>query len=485
MSQVLEAVEPREVWAHFEALNAVPRPSKKEERIIAFMQDFGKTLGLETSTDPVGNVLIRKPGSQGREGFSPVILQAHLDMVHQQNEGTGFDFDSEGIRMYVESGWVRAHGTTLGADNGLGVAAIMAVLAANDLEHPPIEALFTIDEETGMTGAKSLQPGWLKGTRLLNLDTEEDNVLTVGCAGGIDLTGSGNYKEVAVNPSSLGIFITVEGLKGGHSGMDIHKGLGNANKILARVLQECMEEVPLQLASFSGGNLRNAIPREAKALVALDKASREQFIKVFARLSETIKGEFAAVEPGLQIGWVSAELPEQAMAAEDAEQLLRVIRALLSGVYYMSYQFPEQTETSNNVARVEASGGQLEIGCLTRSSSESRKRDLLDSLSGILALAGYAIRTSGDYPGWQPAPDSKLLQLAAKRYQLLFNEEPKIEAGHGGLECGIIKNNYPDMDMISFGPDILGAHSPDERASISSTQKFWRFLKDLLAEIKD
>ncbi|MDG1573235.1 aminoacyl-histidine dipeptidase [Robiginitalea sp. M366] len=483
MATPLAALEPQAVWHHFENLNAVPRPSKKEGRVIAFMIDFGRSLGLETLQDETGNVLIRKPASPGMEGRTPVVLQAHLDMVHQKNDGTDFDFDSEGIRMWVDKDWVRARGTTLGADNGLGVAAIMAVLEASDLAHPPLEALFTIDEETGMTGAKNLGPDWLQGRILLNLDTEEDDELDVGCAGGVDLTATGTYTPEPVPAGGLAFRLQVSGLQGGHSGMDIHKGLGNANKILTRLLMTTAAQAAIRLSRFEGGNLRNAIPRESHAILVVAASDREALEMAFAREAAAIQADFAPVEPGLELQLEPCQTPENVMPVAGQEALLRCLAAVHNGVQYMSYQFPEQTETSNNLARVLAGAGEILIGCLTRSSSESRKADLVRSLQAVFGLAGYTSETSGDYPGWSPDPESRALALLQQRYQAMFGEAPKVVAGHGGLECGIIKAHYPEMDMISFGPTILGAHSPDERASVSSTQKFWGFLKDVLAHI--
>lgn len=482
-STAISKLSPERVWKHFEALNAVPRPSKKEARVIRFMRDFAETLGLPAETDAAGNVLVRKPGSPGKEGLPPVALQAHLDMVHQKNAATDFDFEREGIRMYAEGDWVLAKGTTLGADNGLGVAAIMAVLEARDLEHPPIEALFTIDEETGMTGAKALTPGWLKAGMLLNLDTEEDHVLTVGCAGGVDVTAKGTYQQHPVPRGWEGLEVCIEGLQGGHSGMDIHRGRGNANKLLGRVLQVCAAEAAFRISRFEGGNLRNAIPRESKAQLAIDPEATAAFRQAFEREASAIRSEFAPEEPGLKLHFSAAEAPGTVMAVKDQETFLSVVSALLSGVYYMSYAFPEQTETSNSLARVQVSEGAIEIGCLTRSSGESRKADLVRSLGSVFSLAGYTMATDADYPGWQPDPNSGLLEILKARYQEVFGEAPVVEAGHGGLECGIIKAAYPNMDMISFGPTILGAHSPDERASISSTAKFWKFLEAILASI--
>lgn len=483
MSEAVARLQPVAIWKHFAALNAVPRPSKKEARITAFMMAFGRGLGLETHTDAVGNVLIRKPASPGYENRTGVVLQGHLDMVHQKNEATAFDFDNEGIKMFVDGDWVRARGTTLGADNGLGVAAIMAVLEATDLAHPPLEALFTIDEETGMTGAKELSHDWLNGRILLNLDTEEDDEIDVGCAGGVDVTGTGAYRPEPCPPGWEGLRLRVSGLQGGHSGMDIHKGLANANKVLARLLHACSGVADFRLGSASGGNLRNAIPREAGATLALDPTSRAAFLEAVEAEQKAIRAEFKAVEPNLHVTLEGAGCPAEVLPEAAQLTLLRILCALPSGVAYMSDAFPGQTETSNNLALFRVGEGKVQIGCLTRSSSDSRKADLVRTLESVLSLAGYKTETSGEYPGWQPNASSAALGLLQSRYRALFGPEPRVVASHGGLECGIIGAHYPGMDMISFGPTILGAHSPDERASISSTQKFWEFLRDILAHI--
>lgn len=483
MSDAISQLQPTEIWKNFAALNAVPRPSKREERITAFMMAFGRSLGLETLRDPIGNVLIRKPSSPGYENRQGVVLQAHLDMVHQKNEATPFDFETRGIDMYVEGDWVRARGTTLGADNGLGVAAIMAVLEARNLEHPALEALFTVDEETGMSGAKALSPDWLRGRILLNLDTEEDDELDVGCAGGIDVTAHGTYRPEPLPGGWEGMRLRVSGLQGGHSGMDIHKGLPNANKVLARLLYACAGEARFRLSEASGGNLRNAIPREAQALLVLDPATRQAFARVFETERAAILEEFAPVDPGIQITLEGTEPPGTGMPEDEQLALLRCLCALPSGVAYMSYAFPGQTETSNNLSLFRVGDGKVHIGCLTRSSRESRKAELVRTLESVFSLSGYTLETGDAYPGWQPNAASGALALLRERYQALFGESPRVMATHGGLECGIIGAHYPGMDMISFGPTILGAHSPDERASVPSTQKFWRLLRDVLAHI--
>jgi len=483
MTDPIAALQPREVWKYFAQLNAVPRPSKKEGRVIAFMEDFGKSLGLETLQDAVGNVLIRKPASPGMEDRKRVVLQAHLDMVHQKNRDTQFDFDAEGIQMYRDGDWVKARGTTLGADNGLGVAAIMGILASEELAHPALEALFTIDEETGMTGAKGLDPNWLEGNILLNLDTEEDDELDVGCAGGVDLTAEGIYVPVALTDTHPALHLVVKGLQGGHSGMDIHKGLGNANVLLTRLLLACREATPYSLLEFQGGNLRNAIPREANATLLTAPDASGAVKEAFEREKKAILAEYRQKEPGLDLSIEEQTRLETGMKPEDTTKLLYCLYSLHNGVFTMSSEFPGLVETSNNIAKVEVGQGRIHVGCLTRSSRESAKADLVRKLKATCFLAGLEVTTSGDYPGWLPDKDSQVLSLVQSRYKALFGDSPKVIAGHGGLECGILKDHYPHIDMISFGPTILGAHSPDERASIPSVQKFWELLRDVLAHI--
>ncbi|MEJ2585282.1 MAG: aminoacyl-histidine dipeptidase [Robiginitalea sp.] len=485
MSDTIAALQPTEIWKHFDQLNAVPRPSKKEERVIAFIEDFGRSLGLETQRDAVGNVLIRKPASPGMQNRKKVVLQAHLDMVHQKNRDTTFDFDTEGIRMYRDGDWVKARGTTLGADNGLGVAAIMGILASRDIAHPSLEALFTIDEETGMTGAKGLDPDWLEGSILLNLDTEEDDELDVGCAGGVDVTGSGSYGPVSLSQKETALYLGVKGLKGGHSGMDIHKGLGNANVFLTRLLLACREAGPYNLSELQGGTLRNAIPREAHAILVAAPDVSGNLKQAFEVEKKAILEEYGLKEPGLDLRIEEHPLPENGMSPEDTTNLLNCLYSLHNGVFAMSSEFPGLVETSNNIAKVAVGDGQIHIGCLTRSSRESAKADLVRKLRASFTLAGYEVSTNGDYPGWLPDSDSQILSLLQSRYEALFGAPPKVIAGHGGLECGILKDHYPHIDMISFGPTILGAHSPDERASIPSVRKFWELLLDVLAHIPE
>ncbi len=445
--------------------------------------DFGNRLGLETLRDKVGNVIIRKPASAGMEDRQFVVLQSHLDMVHQKNAETDFDFESEGIKMFLDGDWVKAKGTTLGADNGMGVAAIMALLESTDIPHPPLEALFTIDEETGMTGAMGLQGGMLKGNILLNLDTEEDDEIDIGCAGGIDITAERTYRMVDIPQPASGFELSVKGLKGGHSGMDIHRGLGNANKIMNRILLNSLEEFNIGLQELDGGGLRNAIPRESRAIISIPDGTVVAFKEKLAQSTEIIKEELAETEPSLSINIIPAKLNEKMVAADDFSKLLRTVYALHNGVYAMSASIPDLVETSNNIARVSVKDGMMSLQCLTRSSVNSAKMDLAESLRSALLLGGFSVVLSGEYPGWKPNPDSAILKVLTGRYEALFGQRPEVVACHAGLECGILGQNYPEMDMISFGPNIKGAHSPDERVEVKSVQKFWRYLLDILTHI--
>jgi dipeptidase D len=482
---MLQNIEPQIVWKHFEALNAVPRPSKKEERVIQFMLDFGQGLGLETLKDNAGNVVIRKPATKGYENRKTVVLQSHLDMVHQKNEDTNFDFEREGINMYVDGDWVKAKGTTLGADNGLGVAAIMSILSSKDIEHPAIEALFTIDEETGMTGAKNLDPEILEGEILLNLDTEEDDEIGIGCAGGIDITATRFYIEESIPENTTAFNLDIKGLQGGHSGMDIIKGLGNANKLLTRLLLQFHQKCTMRLSSFVGGGLRNAIPRESSAGFVIINDDLDEFRKIFSETSEAIKAEYKSLEPNLDIQLKETDIPKSVLSSDVQDLIIKALSTAHNGVYRMSPDIEGLVETSNNIAQVKIERGKIEILCLTRSSVESGKWDLAHNIESAFDLAGCKVEFSGDYPGWTPDPESAILKVVDELYQKSFEAKANIAACHAGLECGILGSHYPKMDMVSFGPTIRGAHSPDERASISSTQKFWAFLKDILKNIPE
>ncbi len=483
MSKEVRNLEPEALWRNFADLNAVPRPSKKEERVVAFMQSFAESIGLIAEMDEVGNVLIRKPATDGMEDRTPIVMQSHLDMVHQKNNDTEFDFLTEGIRMKVEGDWVKAEGTTLGADNGIGVASIMAILESHDIAHPQIDALFTIDEETGMTGALGLQGGWLKGKILLNLDTEDDDELTIGCAGGIDVTANGSYDEEETASGMVGMRLTVKGLSGGHSGMDINKGLGNANKLMNRLLWRSHERYGVRIASIEGGGLRNAIPRESTAILAVPESQDDHFSKHIEHLTGVIRAEYAITDADLKIILEPAEVPAKVMQEEFQDKLTAAIYTAPNGIYRLSPDIEDLVQTSNNIARIEVGDGEVSILCLTRSSLDTEKEDLQNALEACFGLADLTVTFSGDYPGWQPRPQSDIVELMAQRYREMFSEEPHVLACHAGLECGILGTNYPDMDMVSFGPNIRGAHSPDERVQISSVQKYWKFLLDTLERI--
>lgn len=473
-------LEPKSVWGHFADLNAVPRPSKKEEKVIAFMMEFGKSLGLETEKDEVGNVLIRKPASAGMEDRRTVVMQSHLDMVCQQNAGTNHDFETEGIDMYIDGDWVKANGTTLGADNGMGVASIMAILSSTDIPHPPIEAIFTIDEETGMTGAQELRQNWLKGDLLLNLDTEDDDELTIGCAGGIDITGKASYSEEATGSGMVGRKISVRGLSGGHSGMDINKGLGNANKIMNRILLHLNEVADVRVASIDGGSLRNAIPRESFADVAIIATEEEVVANALKSVTEEIVAEYSTTDPNLAISFEETDMPSSIMTKEAQTGLTNAIYAIHSGIHRMSPDIADLVQTSNNLARVSVGGGEIEILCLTRSAVDSEKMDMAYGIRAAMQLCGAKVEMTGSYPGWTPDPTSPILETMRNLYTEMFDEQPNVLACHAGLECGLLGDRYPGMEMISFGPNIRGAHSPDEKVQVSSVQKYWGFLLETL-----
>jgi dipeptidase D len=479
----IRELNPKSLWNNFADLNSIPRASKKEERVIKFMQDFGKKLGLKVHTDDVGNVIIKKPASKGMEKCTTVALQSHLDMVHQKNADSTFDFATQGIEMYIDGDWVKARGTTLGADNGIGVASIMTILASKDIPHPPIEALFTIDEETGMTGALGLKGKLLDAKILLNLDTEEDDELTIGCAGGIDVTVTGKYKTKPVEKNSLAFKLSVKGLTGGHSGTDIHKGRANANKVMNRFMLESSEENDIQLHSMDGGSLRNAIPRESVAIIVIPESQKGSFYTFVSAFEKTVKDEYRSTDPAMQIIAESTTLPENVLDPVAQEQIVKSNYACPNGIYRMSPEIKGLVQTSNNLARVLIKDGTYSVLCLTRSSVNSEKMDEAKAIKSTYELIGAKVSFGGSYPGWEAKPDTEIVKLMTKLYTERFGEAPKVNAVHAGLECGILGTNYPDMEMISFGPNIYGAHSPDERVQISSVEKFWGFLLETLKGI--
>ena len=476
---------PEAMWNNFADLNSIPRASKKEAQVIKFIQDFAKKLGLPVHTDSVGNVIIKKPASKGMEKCMTVALQSHLDMVHQKNADCNFDFNTEGIKMYVDGDWVKAEGTTLGADNGIGVASIMTLLASNDIAHPPLEALFTIDEETGMTGALGLKGGLLDAKILLNLDTEEDNELTIGCAGGIDVTVNGKYVSVPPAKGTIAFKVQLKGLTGGHSGMDIHKGRANANKIMNRFFREVCAEHDLQVHSVDGGSLRNAIPRESVSVVVLPDDQKASFFNFVSQFEKTIKDEYRSTDPFMQIIATTVPVPDNVLDLRSQTQLVNSNYACPNGIYRMSPDIPGLVQTSNNLARVLIKDGEYSVLCLTRSSINSEKMDEANAIRSVFELVGGDVSFGGAYPGWAARPDTSIVKLMTEIYKELFEEAPKVNAVHAGLECGILGTNYPDIEMISFGPNIHGAHSPDEKVQISSVNKYWKYLLETLKRIPE
>ena len=476
-------LEPQILWNHFADLNAVPRPSKKEERVRQFMVDFGTKLGLETIVDKIGNVIIKKPASSGMENRKTVILQSHLDMVHQKNSDKVFDFDNEGIEMLVDGDWVRANGTTLGADNGIGVAAIMAVLSSNEIVHPAIEAFFTIDEETGMTGAMQMDGSLFKGEILLNIDTEDDDELSIGCAGGIDTNTSYKYSEESVIQNSKTIEISIRGLLGGHSGMDIDKGRGNANKWMARILWEISRKISIQLVSFDGGSLRNAIPREATATITVLSEDLNEFQFLFDSQVTKLKEEYKRIEPAINIEKKEVNSSDKAMSNSDFKKIINLLCSIQNGVFRMSPDIIGLVEASSSLARVIIKDGLFTTQSLQRSSVESTKSEVAMAIRCAFENIGCEVIQGGEYPGWKPNPNSAILNVMENLYKDLFNENPKVKACHAGLECGILGKHLPGVDMISFGPNIREAHSPDEKVQISSVQKFWKFYLNTLQSI--
>jgi dipeptidase D len=479
----LQNLEPKNVWTNFSKLNEVPRASKNERQVIDFIKSFGNNLNLSVYEDEVGNVIIKKPATAGMETKPPVCLQSHLDMVHQKNNDTNFDFATQGIDMYVDGDWVKAKGTTLGADNGMGVAAIMTILASVNIPHPAIEALFTIDEETGMTGALALKGGLLEAKYMLNLDTEEDNELTIGCAGGIDVTGAGVYEEIKPNDNSIAFKINIKALKGGHSGIEIHKGLANANKLMNRFLWNASKQFSFQIASIDGGSLRNAIPRESVAEIFVAEKDVAIFEKCINEYAIIYKSEYQFTDPNATFVFEKIETTQKVLNAKTQVNLLNCIYTIPNGIYRMDSNIVGLVQTSNNLARVVVKNGSFTIQCLTRSSVNSEKMDLANMIESVFNLLGATTNFGGSYPGWAPKPENEIVKLMVAKYKELHTDEPLVNACHAGLECGILGTNYPAMQMISFGPTIHGAHSPDEKVNITSVQKFWKYLLAVLKDI--
>lgn len=484
MSAEIKELSPKAVWNYFYELTQIPRPTGHTSAVAHFVAEFGKNLGLETQIDKTGNVLIRKPATPGRENRKTVTLQAHLDMVPQKNSSIKHDFLTDPIDAYVDGEWVKARETTLGADNGIGVALAMAVLADNTLEHGPIEALFTLDEEEGMDGAFGLKPEFLKGDILLNCDSEKEGELFVGCAGGADMNISFQFKEDTYIPEGdVAVKLNLTGLKGGHSGVDIHLGRANANKLMFRFLKEAVCDYGARLSAIEGGNLRNAIPREAVAVITIPGDNVEALWELVSDYQDMYRVEYAGIEDNICFSAEMTDLPTTLIPEEIQDDLINAIEGCQNGVITMLHDFPGTVESSSNLAIVKTSNELIEIKLLVRSSSESRKDALCSSLESIFAMAGAKVEETGGYNGWQPNIDSPILGLMKQTYHELFGVDPEVKVMHAGLECGIIQGAYPDMDMISIGPDLEHPHSPDERVRIVSVQHTWELIKRTLEKI--
>ncbi|MBO8483914.1 MAG: aminoacyl-histidine dipeptidase [Bacteroidetes bacterium] len=482
----LKDLNPQLVWKNFYSLTRIPRPSKKEGKAVEFLYDFGKSLGLETIKDEVGNIIIRKPATPGMENRKGVILQGHIDMVPQKNADKVHDFEKDPIDAWVDGEWVRAKGTTLGADNGLGVAVAMSVLESKDLKHGPVEVLVTIDEETGMTGARALKPGILKGDILINLDSETEGELYVGCAGGLDITAELSYRTVAVPSGYKPYLLTVKGLKGGHSGMDIVLYRANANKVMARALLPLLRDSGVKLVSIDGGSLRNAIPREAFAHILVPEDKVAAIESIVEEVASAVRSEYAATDPDAAVfleeaGTVPAEYIEESAALA----AVRAVSGCPDGVWRMSDAVPGLVETSNNTAIVKSDGGRIFIKTLMRSSVDTAKEAMAEQARAVFELAGFKVDFSGGYPGWAPDSSSPILHAMKEVYKGLYGKEPAVMAIHAGLECGILGGAYPHWDMVSCGPTILSPHSPDERANIATVEKWWKFVIATLENIPE
>lgn len=480
-------LQPNALWAIFDQMTQIPRPSNFEDKIQEWAYNFGKDLGLETLRDKAGNIIIRKPATPGMENRKPVILQAHLDMVPQKNSDKQHDFAKDPIETIVDGNWVRANGTTLGADNGIGASAIFAVLAAKDIAHGPIEALFTATEETGMDGANGIEAGILNGEILINTDSEDEGELYVGCAGGEDVSAKFKYEPKKTSKKYVGYKLSITGMKGGHSGIDIVLGRGNAIKVFFRLLDFASYPYAVRLAGIDGGSLRNAIPREAFGIIAVKQKKNEGFVESINMMADVIKKELAATEPDMKITIEKTETPKFVMDKFTQLMLTKAIVALPNGVIRMSDSMPGLVETSSNLAIVKSDEKKkrISIACLMRSSVDSAKEDLGSRMHAVFMLAGVNTKFSGAYPGWKPNMDSPVLKTMQDIYKKMYGKIPEVKAIHAGLECGILGGKYPDWDMISFGPTIRFPHSPDEKVNIPSVQKFWDFMLETLKNIPE
>ena len=480
----LSELKPESVFYYFSEICKVPRPSKKEEKIISYLENFAAEQKLEIKKDEVGNILIKKPATPGKENLKTVVLQSHVDMVCEKNNDVEHDFLTDPIETIIDGEWLKAKGTTLGADNGIGVATELAILAANDIEHGPIECLFTIDEETGLTGAFALKEGFMSGDILLNLDSEDEGELFIGCAGGIDSVGEFHYREVPVPTGYFFFRVDVKGLKGGHSGGDIHLGRGNANKILNRFLSQTAKKYDMYICEVNGGNLRNAIPREAYAICAVPHDAKEPVRVDLNIFIADIENEFAVSEPDLKLTLQSETPRKMAIDQDTSSRLLKTLYAVPHGVYAMSQDIPGLVETSTNLASIKMiASKKIKIETSQRSSILSARNDMANTVRAAFELGGARVSFGEGYPGWKPNPHSEILEIAVASYKRLFGVDAKVKAIHAGLECGLFLDKYPGLDMISFGPTLTGVHSPDERMHIPSVEKFWNHLLDVLANV--
>ena len=472
----IKNLEPKLLWKYFYEITQIPRPSKKEHRMTEYMKKFGKEHGLETIVDKIGNVIIRKPATKGLEKCKGIILQSHLDMVPQKNSDKKFDFEKDAIETRIDQGWVKANGTTLGADNGIGVAAAMAAMTDPKVVHGPLEALFTIDEETGMTGAKNLKKGLLKGEILINLDSEDEGELYVGCAGGVDVTATRNYKQEKTPAGMTAYKLALKGLRGGHSGLDIHLGKANSNKLMFRFFQQAEHDFGMRIAEYTGGDLRNAIPREAFATIVVPSIKKAQFEKFVKGYEKMYRAEYKEVDPDIKMAVKACDAPEKVMNEADQYRIIRAVFVCPCGVERMSASMPGVVETSNNLSVVKILDGKFHAHNLTRSSVETAKEATAWKIAAGFQLAGCDVLLTGDYPGWKPNMESDILKTMQTTYNKLYGKIPEIKAIHAGLECGIIMGPYPNLDAISFGPTIRFPHSPDEKVEIESVGKFWNYL---------
>jgi len=483
MGEILGHLKPALIWKHFEEITKHPRPSKKEEKIAAYVISVGKRNNLETSRDKFGNVLIRKPASKGMEGLKTVVLQSHLDMVCEKNRDITFDFDNEPLNIFIDKGFVKAKGTTLGADNGIGIASSLAVLEDKELQHGPIECIFTLDEETGLTGAANLKKNWLKADILLNLDSEEEGSLYIGCAGGKTQLGTFTYESEKAPKKASAFEVKIAGLSGGHSGLEIHQARGNAIKILTRLLWNYTKENKLRIAHIEGGNKHNAIPREAFAIVTVPAEAANAFKKFVTKYNDMVKAENASKEPNLQVSASKHDMPKFVIDKVTQKNLLYALYSLPHGVIKMSPDIPGLVETSTNVATITTDKKNIVIVTSQRSSVASEIIDVADMVNSVFTLAGAKAEITDGYPGWEPNIHSEVLGVAKSSFNSLYKKDPEVKAIHAGLECGIISEKYPNMDMVSFGPTLFDVHSPDERMEIASIPKFWELLTNILRNI--